>query len=505
MRRCLLLAFCFVELLSPRVRAADWPQYRGPNHDGISAELIRTNWTQEPPKVLWRVALQAGLSSLSVAGGKVFTQVKRALGGVDREFCVALDAETGRELWAVSLDIADYPNGGVGFDDGPRSTPTVDNGRVYVLTSYLRMFCLEASTGQEIWKRDLVAEFGAEIVAWQNAASPLVVNDLIFLIANVPNQRLMALRKTDGSVAWSGQNDRMTQATPIAATIAGIPQVVFFAQSGLVSVVPETGQVLWRYAFPFSVSTAASPVVAGDTVYCSASYGVGAGVASIRANGAGLAAQELWRKRGDLMNHWATPVYHDGYFYGVCGESVTTLRCADAQTGTEKWRQSGVGLGGLIMVAGHLLVFTEGGNLVLVKPNPARYDESARFAAITGSNIKCWNVPAVSNGRIYARSTLQAVAIDVAPKSVPKPKLKLAPDYAAGRPFQLVVANEDGTPLDASRAGVIDIFATFDFATNPAGWIKLNPPGVLTNGQIRIEDPQSSTTPMRFFRTEERP
>src|SRR5262249_41344679 len=153
-----------------------------------------------------------------------------------------------------------YPNGGVGVDDGPRSTPSVDGNFLFVLTSYLKLACLDISDGHVIWSKDLVADYGSVVISWQNAASPLTEGGLIFLNGNAPNGTLFALHENDGSQAWIGQTDPMTQASPIIATLAGVRQVIFFAQSGLVSVVPESGAVLWRYPFPFAVATAASPV-----------------------------------------------------------------------------------------------------------------------------------------------------------------------------------------------------------------------------------------------------
>jgi hypothetical protein len=174
---------------------------------------------------------------------------------------------------------------------------------------------------------------------------------------------LFAFHKSDGSEAWKGQSDIMTQASPVAATVAGVRQIIFFAQSGLVSVAPDTGSVLWRYPFPFSVSTAASPVVGSDVVYCSATYGMGAGAVRISSSGSQLATNQVWRTPGDNMNHWATPVFYNGYLYGVYGESAASLRCVEMATGTRKWTQSGVGLGEVLFVAGQVLVLTEDGYL----------------------------------------------------------------------------------------------------------------------------------------------
>src|SRR5438552_3906666 len=178
-----------------RVCAGDWPQYRGSNHDGISTETIRIDWGQQPPRMLWKVPLEPALSSFAISGEEAFTQVRRQVAGEDQEVCIALDANTGAELWAIPLGSAAYPNGGVGPDDGPRSTPSVDGDHVYVFSSYLRLMCLDVATGQEIWSHDFVAEFGSTVIPWQNAASPLIVGDLILLNCNAPNQRLIAIRK----------------------------------------------------------------------------------------------------------------------------------------------------------------------------------------------------------------------------------------------------------------------------------------------------------------------
>ena len=200
------------------------------------------------------------------------------------------------------------------------------------------------------------------------------------------------------------------------------------------------------------------------------------------------------------MNHWATPVHHDGYLYGIYGHSLTSLRCVELATGTEKWRQDGVGYGSVLFVNGHVLMLTEPGNLVLVKPDPSAYTEVGRFKAVAG---KCWNVPAISNGRIYVRSTTEAACLDVAPKALPP--LKLLPSLAAdNRGFRLLIVNEDASPVDANRVTNIDVFATFDLTVGSSNWTRLAQPFVLTNGQLRLDNPTGLNAPQRFFRAEER-
>lgn len=445
------------------LRAADWPQYRGPNHDGSSPETLRTNWAAVPPKVVWKKAISPAWSSITVSGGRAFTQVNRRLSGQAREICVALNADTGAELWATPLDDADYPDAGTGSTDGPRSTPTVEGDRVYVLTSYLKLFCLRADTGAVVWSRDFVAEFpGTEVIDWQSAASPLLVGDLIFLNSNVAGRKLMAVRKSDGVTVWSGQTDTMTHASPTFATIAGTPQVVFLTARGLVGVTPETGGVLWRHGFtPSATSTAASPVVANDYVYASCAYALGAWTARVTKSGNTFSVgQTDYKRSSSYQNHWATPVHHDGYLYSVIERGSHSFACFSLAGRTNTWISTTVGSGNpgyasLIKVGGKLLVLTEPGELVLLEPNPAAYTEIARYQALTGTS---WNHPAFANGRIYARSDTQIVALDVAAAVAPLPALRLSAELLPdlGR-WKLRVTAENQSPLTAAEAARVQL------------------------------------------------
>ena len=402
--------------------AADWPQYRGPKSDGSTTENIQAAWPGTGPRQVWKMPLNAGFSSFVVAEGRAFTLVSRQLDGVKSEVCVALDADTGKELWAASLGFAKYDGGGDSGapnnngGDGPRSTPATDGTRVYALNAGLGLFCLDAKTGKPLWKKDLAREHGARNIRWQNAASPLLEGNLLFVCAGGEGQSLLCFDKRAGALVWKGQSDLMTHATPVITTLLGHRQVIFFTQSGLVSVVPGTGQVLWRYKFPYSTSTAASPVADGDIVYCSAGYGVGAGAVKISKEGNNFKATELWRKPNQLINHWSTPVVHQGHLYGLFGfkqwERVP-LKCVELATGEEKWSKEGFGQGGSILVGQHVVTLAENGELVVVQATPAAYTETARTQAVAG---KCWNNPAVSNGRLYARSTKEGVCLDVSGK-----------------------------------------------------------------------------------------
>ena len=405
-------------------RAADWPQYRGLSHEGKTTESP-TPWPASGPKVLWKVPTPAGFSSFTVSGGKAFTVVKREAERAGREVCLALDAITGRELWATPVGAAKYQGGGDDGKspnkggDGPRSTPSVAGNLVYVFNAQLRLAALDAATGKEVWAKDLVKEFNGANIGWQNAASPLIDGDLVFVGGGGPGESLLAFRLKEGALAWKSGNEKITHATPVAATIAGVRQVVFFAQSGLVAVAMDSGRELWRYAFPYRVSTAASPVVGDDIVYCSAGYSVGSAAVKIAKTGDTFTATELWRLKGDqpVANHWSTPIFREGYLYGMFGfkeYSEGPLKCVELATGKVQWEQKGFGPGNVILAGNRLVALSDTGELVLVEAKPTAYTEVARAKVLEG---KCWSTPILSGGRVYARSTKEGVCLDVAGQS----------------------------------------------------------------------------------------
>jgi len=409
-------------LLSVHATASDWPQYHGTNSDKTSVETIAAqSWGK--PKQLWKVDTPAGFSSFVVADGLSFTNVTRSIEGIDREVCLALDATTGKEVWAVTLGLTRYGHDGGGRGapgnkgtDGPRSTPAFGSGNLYVLDSDLTLFCLNAKTGKENWKHDLIKEFSGRKIKWKNAASPLIEGDHVYVAGGGGGESLLSFEKKTGKVAWKTGDHLMTHATPIATTIHGVRQIIFFVQSGLVAVAPDNGKELWNYPFPFQVSTAASPVASGDTVYCAAGYGVGSGAVKISKTDSGLEAKEIWRQEGNnpVTNHWATPLAKDGYLYGMFGFKEFgdgPVKCVEIATGEVVWEKRGFGPGNLVLAGETLVALSDTGELVLITATPKAYEELARAKVIDG---KCWSTPVIANGRIYARSTKEGVCIELA-------------------------------------------------------------------------------------------
>ncbi|MGA2259142.1 MAG: PQQ-binding-like beta-propeller repeat protein, partial [Thermoguttaceae bacterium] len=374
------------------------------------------------PKAVWRTPTNTGFSSFAVGDGKVFTQVVREIDGNPREVCLALDAATGKELWISDLVKGEGYYGGPGDEagggDGPRSTPTVSDGKVYLLTPDLVTHCLDANTGRVIWKRDLMKQHHGRNIKWYSAASVAVDGKLVFVSGGGPSESMLGLDKNTGTVVWKTGNETITHSTPVVTTIHDRRQVIFFMHSGLVSVDAKTGELLWKFPFRFSVSTAISPVVSGDIVYLSAGYDVGSAACRIEKEGDRFTATKLWfsPKNEPVVNHWSTPVCKDGYLYGMFGFKkfrTEPMKCVELATGKVMWTHPGFGQGNVILVGNRLVALAEDGNLVIVEATPAAYKEVARTKAL---HETCWSTPAFADGKIYVRSIREGACFDVSEK-----------------------------------------------------------------------------------------
>jgi outer membrane protein assembly factor BamB len=424
------LALCTVAalMLSKSASAADWAQLRGPNFNGTTSEEISAQWPAAGPKVIWKRPLRAGFSSFVVQGKTLCTLVLRASEGATNEACLCLDADTGRERWASFLGPAKYT--GVGYDsgnwgapgnqggDGPRSTPAISDGRVYVISSRLILSCFAADDGALLWRKDLVAEHGGTQITYENAASPVIVDNTLLVAGGGPGQSILGINKVTGEVVWRGYDELLTHSTPAVATMNGIRQAIFYTKSGLFAVNPDDGENFWRYNFPFRVCAAITPVVAGNLVYCSAGYGIGSGVCRVERFNKAPSVTEVWRLRHNepVANYWSTPIYKQGNLFGIFGFKkfgTAPMKCVELVTGEVKWTQPGFGHGNVIMAGSVLLAVTGPGDLVLVEPSSKSYCEIARANILTG---KCWSTPIVSKGRLYARSTTEGVCIDLKPE-----------------------------------------------------------------------------------------
>lgn len=401
-------------------KPADWANFRGPNTNGVGPASKVVNWKTSKVNTLWTAKTPAGFSSFAVAGGKAYTIITGESEGNTGEVLTCLDVKTGKEVWSKPLlVIGKYDGGGDSGTpenkggDGPRSTPVVSGGKVYAIDANLGVYCFDAATGKPVWTHDVMKENAGISLKWQNAASPLIDGKVLLLAGGGAGQGLIGLDKETGKVVWKGQDDKMTHATPVLADIHGVHQAIFFTQTGLVAVTPADGKVLWRAPFPYKVSTAASPVVYEDIVYCSAGYGVGAGAFKISKSGSGLSAEALWRRENECFNHWSTPVVKDGYLYGMFSfkeYGKGPLACVDIKTGKDVWKEPGFGPGQVILSGDKVIALSDKGELVVVEANPEKYVELKRQQVVAG---KVWSYPVLAYDHLFARSTQEGVCLEI--------------------------------------------------------------------------------------------
>ncbi len=382
--------------------AEDWPQYRGPDQTGRSAESgLIDSWPAAGPPVLWRAALGDGYSGMSIADGRLFTM----FGAGNDEYVIAFDAATGGELWRVRTDVNRRDSQG----SGPRSTPTVDGDLVYVLGAGGKLDALRVADGTRAWRSDLVETFGAKVPRWGISTSPLTLGDLLLVdVGGRPGYSLVAFDKKTGEVRWHSETDRPGYSTPLAIAVGGVEQVLFFTGSSLVSVAAETGSVYWRYPWKTSYDVnAAMPVfVPPNRVFISTSYDKGAAMLEIDVAGGEVSTREIWRDRV-MKNHFNSSVLVGEHLYGF---DNGTLKCIEAATGEEVWAQRGFSKGSLLYADGSLLVLGERGLLASVQATPDGYREDARFQLF---EAKTWTMPSLADGRLFVRSQEELVALDL--------------------------------------------------------------------------------------------
>ncbi len=398
-----IVASCALAQQALGQAVANWPQWRGPNRDGISKETgLLKQWPAEGPPLVWKATgAGGGYSSFSIANGKLYTMGLRG----DREFVIAFDVATGKEAWSTASGSAFRESHG----DGPRGTPTVDGDRVYALGANGDLSVLDARTGKIIWNKNILSEFGGSNIEWGISESPLVLGDKVLVNAGGPGASIVALNKNDGSVNWKSQSDKAGYSSAVPLNLNGLTEVVFFTGQRAVGLDVKDGRLLWEYARPSNnTANVATPIVRANRVFISSDYGTGGGVVEIKPDNK---AQELWFSR-DMKNHHSSSVLVGDYLYGFSSSTLTAIKF---DTGEIAWRNRSVGKGSLVYADGHLYCLSEDGVVGLVEATPTGYKEKGRFR-IKQDSLPTWTHPVVAGGRLYLRDQDTIYAYDVREK-----------------------------------------------------------------------------------------
>lgn len=397
-------------LLCGSLPAADWPQFLGPNRNGISPEkgLVDQFPASGPPE-LWRVTGGVGMSNVSVADGRIITLIQRQ----KRQYLAAFDAASGKEVWSSDL-APEYENQ---MGNGPRATPTIKDGIAYASTGEGVLAAVDLKTGNVLWKKNILEMFEAKPADYGMACSPLVTDEHVIVSVGADQATIAALDRKSGKLAWkAGQGSSAGYSSPALLELSGSTQIVAFTGNQAIGVHPKTGELIWSFPFEtdFGCNTA-TPIAVDGQLFLSSGENHGCVVLKVPSQ-PGRAVQEVWSSLGSksvMRNEWQTSVLIDGYLYGFdnvgSAGPVTHLTCINAKTGERVWQKARFGKGNLIAADGKLWCSTMAGDLVLVRATPEKYEELGR-ATVIGETRQA---PVISDGRLYLRDGSEIVCLNI--------------------------------------------------------------------------------------------
>jgi outer membrane protein assembly factor BamB len=402
-RRAAILVV-LITLGSTAAAGADWPEWRGPNRDGISAEKgLLESWEKGGPPLLWKAAgLGKGFASVAIAGGKAFTLGEKR-GGAR---LVALDLETRKEAWTA-------PVGG----GSPNSTPTVNGDLVFALGRDGDLVCARTASGEVVWKKSFGKDFGGKMMSgWGYSESPLVDGENLLVTPGARDAMIVALAKGTGDVVWKAAvpgdlgrrgNDGAAYSSIVASEACGVRQYVQLVGRGLVSVRATDGKFLWGYnRIANDTANIPTPIVKGDFVFTSTGYGAGAALLKVVRDGSGLKVEEVYfLSSKDMQNHHGGMVLVGDHIYCGHGHNEGFPLCIDMRTGKAAWkpgRGPGEGSAAVLFADGNLYFRYQNGTMALIEANPEKYVLRGTFA-IASKLGESWPHPVIADGRLYLR------------------------------------------------------------------------------------------------------
>lgn len=436
------VSFLTLLLAAVTLHADDWPQWLGPQRDAVWRESgILDTFPAEGPTVRWRVPIGGGYSGPAVADGRVFVMDRQLakdasnpknafdrsrILGTERVLCFR--EGDGKLLWSHEYDCP-YT---VSYAGGPRTTPLVSGGKVYALGAEGNLACLDATTGKAIWARDFKKDFGIPTPMWGFAGHPLLDGNKLICLVGGEGSVAVAFDKDTGKELWRALSDSEPgYAPPTIIELGGKRQLIMWHPKAIDALDPETGAVLWSEpGAARSGMSIATPRLLGDLLYVTSFYN---GSVMLRLDPAKPAATKLWQSKkvsekdtDALHTVMSTPVFEDGYIYGVC--SYGQLRCLKADTGERVWETFAATTGDkpvrwanafIVKNGARYFLFNETGDLIIAKLSPAGYEEISRTHLLEPTNTDpgravVWSHPAFANRSVYARNDQEIVCVSLA-------------------------------------------------------------------------------------------
>ena len=384
--------------------AADWPQWRGPNRDGISRETgLLASWPAGGPRLVWKTkGLGEGFSSFAVVGDRLYTQGQSG----NSQFVLAFDASNGKQVWKTTISTRSFREE---RGNGPRGTPTVDGKRLYALAADGALACLDTATGKQVWGMNMVERFHGQLPNWGITESPLVDGERLIVTPGGGGASVVALAKASGELLWKSQSDPAGYSSPMPVDIDGVRKVIVFTARGAMALDMRNGELQWRYdKVANGTANIATPVVSNGYVFLSSDYGTGCALLKLAPGGGSVSASQVYFNR-DMRNHYTTSVLVGEYLYGCSSGILTAMKFL---TGEVAWKHRGVGKGSCIFAEGNLYCQSEDGVIGLVEATPEAYKEKSRFRIPSGY-YPSWTPPVISNGKLYLREQDNLYCYDI--------------------------------------------------------------------------------------------
>jgi outer membrane protein assembly factor BamB len=379
-------------------KADDWPQWRGPNRDGISRETgWSTKWPSGGPSKAWDAKVGVGYSSYSVANGRLYT-----MGNVDEtDYVYCLDTNTGAEIWKHSYPCPSKdPNG----YHGTRCTPTVDGDRVYTVSREGDFFCLSAKDGKVLWSKDFKKDFNGKVPMWGYSGSPLIEKNLVLVEVGGLGTSVVAMTKDKGTLVWKSGNDPVGYSSLVAYDYNNQRSLALFPKDAVVGRLMAGGKELWRFPWKTSYGVnAATPIVKDDKVFISSGYNYGCALLQFSQN----PPKVVWQNK-NMRNHVNSCVLWQNYLYGF---DEGELKCLSWDTGEVKWGSKSYGKGSLTLADGKLIIWSANGKLAVAEASPDAFKEISSAQILGGKDT--WAAPVLANAKIYCRSLENLVCLDI--------------------------------------------------------------------------------------------
>jgi outer membrane protein assembly factor BamB len=411
-RLCLTLALLWLALAA-RSTAADWPQFRGPNRDGISGEtgLLRA-WPADGPKVLWSTPVGQGYASAAIHDGKVYFNDYDESTSEYLIRCLTL--ADGKELWRFKEKRRIRPNHGI-----TRTVPATDGKHVFSLDPKAVLHALDAATGKEVWRKNLVREYGSKIPPWYNGQCPLIEKDRVVIAPVGKTALVVALDKATGNELWRTPNPDgwiLSHSSLMPARLGGVDQYMFSVLQGTVGVAAADGKRLWHFAFKFNLSVSPSPlVIDSERVYVTGAYDAGGAMFRVKKAGSGFTTEQVFTHAPEDWNSEVqTPILFKNHMFAVGKKKRGLFTCVDLD-GKQVWTSAGQAsfeLGSFMLADGMFLIL-EGktGVLRLLEASTTGYRELASAQILSGHDV--WGPLALSNGKLVIRDLKRMVCLDL--------------------------------------------------------------------------------------------